>query len=111
MESSDKTHSDCVGQVVGELVADANVLQFEPGQSLFYQEHNPYGVFVLVRGRVRLHEGGYRANGTGRMYMEANVPFGADLIQLGLAYPVSATAEEKSIVLFIPKSTILNRLK
>lgn len=88
-----------------EFVNNGSLIGFKKGQILFYKGHFPYGVFVLLSGRVKLvHETEARVEEI--YYLLKNEPFGLDLIVLDQEYPCVAIAEEDTKVLFIPKSLL-----
>lgn len=41
-----------------EICSQAQLLSFRKGQTLFYEGHAPYGVFVIKSGKVQYSQGG-----------------------------------------------------
>jgi CRP-like cAMP-binding protein len=43
-----------VKKYLASLVQAEERVHYKPGQALFYEGHQPYGIYVLRRGRIRL---------------------------------------------------------
>lgn len=41
----------------GQLLAEGQPLTFRKGQTLFYEGHTPYGIYVMQSGKVRFVKG------------------------------------------------------
>ncbi|MBL7686349.1 MAG: cyclic nucleotide-binding domain-containing protein [Deltaproteobacteria bacterium] len=47
-----------IKEKIEALIPSAQVLHYKKGQILFYEGHDPYGLYILKRGRVLFERGG-----------------------------------------------------
>lgn len=93
-----------------ELIQEGTLLGFKGGQTLFYQGHLPYGVFVIASGWVDLvfeEKNGLRET----FRAPLNTPIGIDLLYDSFPYPFTAIAREPVVAFFIEKNSLMRILK
>ena len=89
----------------GELMQGGDLLEFKKGQTLFYQGHQPYGVYLIVSGEISLIEKD-KAGQKNIQKALIGIPIGIDLICYHQAYPFSGVANTEGCAFFIPKSVV-----
>ena len=100
--------SELVPDDLGELDANKVSRVFKKGQTIFYEEMMPTGIYCLNKGRIKIAKRGIDGK-------EQIVRFVLDGGLLGIRalmgekkYTASATTLEDSVVCFINKKTFLN---
>lgn len=112
--SVDVHHVDVdLGAVVNHLqdwMAAGTVMEFHPGQMLFYRGHKPYGVYIVLSGRVKLvrNHGDSNKDDFEFRNMPVGYTVGFDLILCDTVYPCTALAEDHVKALFVSRSNILS---
>lgn len=86
------------------------MMEFKPGQMLYYKGHKPYGVFIVLAGEVKLSHHHKVGEDEDHEFstMPLGYPYGFDLIMTDLAYPCTAIAEGLVKALFIARSNLLS---
>jgi CRP-like cAMP-binding protein len=99
-----------IERYLGELVKAEERLDFKEGQVIFYAGHQPYGVYILRKGRVRFAED--RAGKEKLLcIIEAGQMFGEKECISDSPYRYSAKAETDSQVSFFSRSVFdMNKL-
>lgn len=88
----------------GEALKSSSLIEYKQGQVLFYQDHFPYGAFIILSGEVNLVR---KQKGTKDvMRAPSSMPIGIDFIYDGSVYPYSAIAKTRCQACFIPKSVL-----
>lgn len=93
-----------VGKYLADLVQAEEHLEYRAGQVIFYEGHQPYGVYILRKGRVRLFE--KFSNGEEKLVriVEPGHAFGDEALLEGGLHPFSAKAETDVHVSFFSRS-------
>ncbi|WP_268122151.1 Crp/Fnr family transcriptional regulator [Roseivirga pacifica] len=104
--------SDLPDEDLGILSEHKSCVTYKKGQTLFYEETRPMGVFCINHGKVKVYKMG--SNGKEQiLYIAKGGDFlGYRALLSEEFYAASATVIEPAAVCFIPKSdflTILNR--
>jgi len=93
-----------------KLVQESTLLGFKKDQTLFYQGHLPYGVFIIASGKVDFisedNDGQKEVIGA-----PLNTPIGIDLHYDNYPYPFTAIARGPVVAFFIHKSSLNKILK
>lgn len=92
-------------EVWGEFVQGGLLHQYHKDQYLFYQGHQPYGVFVVVSGKVLLVSQDQNGNKIEIAAKPFN-PIGFDILNYNSSYPFSAVVCSEACVIFVPKSSL-----
>ncbi len=89
-----------------EWIKNADQIKVQEGQTLFYEGHAPYGIYILLEGCVDFIQDTREksANQFGRMI--AHQPYGFDLVLSKCLYPFTAVASKASKLLFISKNLL-----
>lgn len=91
------------------LLEKGTVIDYKEDQYLFYEGHHPYGLFVVLSGKVGLFK--KKENQDVCLgQLPLNYEIGMDFLACQLPYDFSARAETPSKVLFIPKSILQEAL-
>ncbi len=94
-----------------ELVARGIRRSFGSGQSVFRQGDPARGLYIVLRGRLKV----FKLSPTGReqilMMMGPGEPVGEVAVLSGEAYPANAEAVEDSETLYVPREVFLELVK
>lgn len=77
------------------------VSQYRPGQIMFYLDHRPMGLWLLLHGEVIL-----RGRNQQRTYVTAPAVLGLAQLQSEASYPATAQATTACEVVFIGKEEL-----
>lgn len=95
---------------LGELKEEGEKLRFAKGQILFYQEHEPYGLFVLKKGEVSLLRQKKDARAP-TVDKPADKLLGLTHLLTNTPYCSSCRADEEVEVVFFPKGALTQFLQ
>src|SRR3990167_8509485 len=92
-----------VGKYLADLVRAEEHLEYKAGQMIFYEGHQPYGVYILQKGRIRLFE--KLSSGEEKLVriVESGHVFGDETFLKGEPHPFSAKAETDVAVSFFSR--------
>jgi CRP/FNR family transcriptional regulator len=94
-----------------ELDDKLRCLTFKKGQVIFNEGNQPYGVYCIKSGKVKISKIGEEGKEQiVRLARDANL-VGYRSVLSGTSYYATATALDETEVCYIPKSTILNLIK
>lgn len=79
--------------------------QYHKGQVLFYKGHTPYGIFIIVSGKVGLF-GSEHMDPNEAFQASLQSPIGLDVILSHQCYPFTAVAQSDVKAVFIAKSSL-----
>lgn len=82
------------------------LLSFQKGQVLFYESHYPYGLFVLMKGRVSFSREGKPSGDDHKRPFSKGAALGLEALTQGDSYCCTCTAREDCQVLFISKALL-----
>ena len=89
-----------------DLIREGQALSFHEGQSLYYEGHSPYGLFVLLSGKTH-----FQSNGSCKQEHGWKAPLGKVLgfesFFEDAPYCCSCIAENDCKVVFISKTQLL----
>lgn len=88
------------------LIKQGQDLKFHRSQALFYEGHHPYGLFVLVWGRVGFERKHGRCPEEHLWIAPSGQVIGLGAFFSGTTYCCTCTATEECRVIFIPKSQL-----
>lgn len=112
-ESRNKSHfSDLADEELLALNEHKSCVTYKKGQTLFYEETRPMGVFCINHGKVKVYKMGSNGKEQILYIAQAGDFLGYRALLSEEFYSASATVLEPAAVCFIPKSdfiTILNR--
>jgi len=94
-----------------KLEKESTTTVYDKGQFIFYQESQPFGVFVLLSGKVKLFKTGSEGKNQIFQICREGDLFGYHAVLAGDAFPDSASALEQSSVRFIPKGIFTEIVK
>lgn len=83
----------------------AILMEFKSGQEIFYENHVPYGVFIVLEGKLELIKHNNDEEHI-KSYAPLNVPIGLDLLIHESSYPFTGIARSPLKVLFISKNNL-----
>ena len=89
---------------LANLVQAEERLDFKTGQVIFYEGHQPYGVYVLRKGRVRLFQRPEEGDEKLIQIIEAGYVFGEESFLEDKPYEFSAKAETDISVSFFSRT-------
>jgi CRP-like cAMP-binding protein len=90
-----------------ELVSRSRRRSFAREQALFMQGDTAHGLYVVVRGRVKVYKTSAKGREQTLMIMGAGEPVGEVAVLSGEAYPASAATLEPSEALYVPRQAFL----
>ena len=82
------------------------LLTFEKDQVLFYQDHQPFGAFLVEEGKVALMRDSAHGKKAPQAVQSAGSFLGVDNLLKNQPYPATATCLEKSRIYFLPRPQI-----
>jgi CRP-like cAMP-binding protein len=94
-----------------EWSLNSTAVNYAAGQVLFYEGTNPFGIFILLKGKVKRYKTGDSGKSQIFQICTNGDMFGFRPVLSDVAYPDGATALEACQVLFISKQTFLSILK
>lgn len=89
----------------GDLLEKSEVVELRPGQVLFYENHSPYGIYVIQDGQVDI----VLSKGQGEMVVGSlplNAPIGLDTYLSQGVYSYRAVARTHAKIWFLGKSVL-----
>lgn len=89
------------------LLQKGNSLHFSAGQVLFYEDHNPYGVYVIKSGEIRFTKGKRVCSRDHFHKLRGGRAVGIDHVIDDTPYCCTCTARTDCQVTFIPKTYII----
>lgn len=89
-----------------ELLKEGQTLKFGKGQVLFYEGHNPYGLFVIKSGKVRFTKDGKLCRGNHLWLTSKGDVVGFDSFFDGVPYCCTCTSQDCQVV-FVSKTQLL----
>jgi CRP/FNR family transcriptional regulator, dissimilatory nitrate respiration regulator len=95
---------------LGELISRSRRRSYEKGQSLFLQGDAARGLYVVLRGRVRVFKTSAKGRQQTLMIMGVGEPVGEVAVLSGEAYPASAETLEPSEALHVPRQAFLDMI-
>ena len=93
---------------LGELVARGRKRTFAGDQTVFLEGDRADGLFVVLRGRIRVFKVSPKGREQTLMIMGAGEPVGEVAVLSGENYPASAETLEPSEALYIPRQAFLD---
>lgn len=84
-----------------QMRGERPVAQYRPGQVLFYLDHRPMGLWLLLHGEVIL-----RGRNQQRTYVTAPAVLGFVQLQTDVSYPATAQATTACEVVFIGREEL-----
>ena len=92
-----------IQKYLGSLIQVEERIDYREGQMIFYEGHQPYGLYVLRRGRVRLFQ--KHPNGEEKLIqvVEPGYLFGEKAFLENVSYDASAKAETDASVSFFSR--------
>jgi CRP-like cAMP-binding protein len=101
----DQVIKDGFLKVWNELIGQSVLYQYHKDQVLFYEGHLPYGIFIIVSGKVNLvcndRETQEKGSSTPLYH-----PIGFDILLSQQHYPFTAIAQNDVKAVFIAKSCL-----
>ncbi len=91
-----------------ELISRSRRRSFAKEQTLFLQGDAAHGLYVVVRGRVKVFKRSPKGRQQTLMIMGAGEPVGEVAVLSGEAYPASAETLEPSEALYVPRQAFLD---
>jgi CRP-like cAMP-binding protein len=91
-----------------ELVSLSRRRSLAKNQSLFLEGDAAAGLYVVIRGRVKVFKSSPRGREQTLMIMGAGEPVGEVAVLSGVAYPASAETLEQSEALYVPRQAFLD---
>jgi CRP/FNR family transcriptional regulator len=91
-----------------ELVARGRRRRFDANQTVFLEGDRADGLYVVLRGRVKVFKLSPKGREQTLMIMGAGEPVGEVAVLSGEAYPASAEALEPSEAFYIPRQAFLD---
>ena len=91
-----------------ELVALSRKRSLGRNESLFVEGDAAAGLYVMIRGRVKVFKSSSKGREQTLMIMGAGEPVGEVAVLSGETYPASAETLERSEVLYVPRQVFLN---
>ena len=86
-----------------QALQESTILHFNKGQVIFYQGHQPYGIFVIKSGSVVFTSQDHEEKEI-HLLAPQKMPIGIDFIMGNETYPYSAVACSDVVVFFINKT-------
>jgi CRP-like cAMP-binding protein len=90
-----------------ELIAKGRKRNMEAGQTVFMEGDRAKGLFVVLRGRIRVFKVSRKGREQTLMIMGPGEPVGEVAVLSGENYPASAETLETSEALYIPRQAFL----
>ena len=90
---------------------NSTITTYASGQVLFYEGTRPFGVFVLLKGKVKLYKTGESGKNQIFQICTDNDIFGFHPVLSDQVYPDSASTLEECEILFVSKQTFLSLVK
>jgi len=91
-----------------ELVSLSRKRSLGKNESLFLEGDAAGGLYVMIRGRVKVFKSSSRGREQTLMIMGAGEPVGEVAVLSGVPYPASAETLEESEVLYVPRQAFLD---
>jgi CRP-like cAMP-binding protein len=91
-----------------ELIAGGRKRTMEAGQNVFMQGDRANGMFVVLRGRIRVFKVSRKGREQTLMIMGPGEPVGEVAVLSGENYPASAETMEAGEALYIPRQAFLD---
>ncbi|OGW84381.1 MAG: hypothetical protein A3C35_07140 [Omnitrophica bacterium RIFCSPHIGHO2_02_FULL_46_11] len=94
-----------VKKYLADLVQAEERVNYKPGQTLFYEGHKPYGIYILRKGRIRLFK---KKNGGEELLkiIEPAQTLGEDEFLESKPFAYSAKAETDVSVSFFSRASM-----
>ncbi|MFO1519835.1 MAG: cyclic nucleotide-binding domain-containing protein [bacterium] len=90
-----------------ELCQNSQEIDFKKGQVLFYEGHQPYGVFVLQSGELEFSQGGRHCNNEHYWSSHQGKAIGMKTFLKGSPYSCTCVALTDCRTLFITKTQLM----
>lgn len=84
---------------------------YKKGQTIFYEDRQPHGVYCIYSGKVKIHKCGENGQEQIVRFARAGNIIGYRALLNGDNYSASATALETTVACFFPKQTFIELLK
>jgi CRP/FNR family transcriptional regulator, dissimilatory nitrate respiration regulator len=91
-----------------ELVASGRRKRYEGDQTVFMQGDKATGLYVVLKGRVKVFKISPKGRQQTLMLMDPGQPVGEVAVLSGEAYPATAETLEESELLYIPRQAFLD---
>ncbi|MCB0404951.1 MAG: cyclic nucleotide-binding domain-containing protein, partial [Bdellovibrionales bacterium] len=96
-----------IQQKWADLLAYGQILVFQPGQIVYYENHQPMGAYLLCEGRIEFFKSG-EPNFRRTISADSKPVLGMDFLVTQTPFEYSARAIERSKLCYLPKSKILH---
>lgn len=93
------------------LLSRGELIQFHRGQILFYQDHEPYGIYLIRSGKIKVSSNGENCEKSQVLNSSQGEIIGLDPLIQGTPFCCTGVAETECEVIFIPKTVLLALLE
>lgn len=98
-------------QQLAALLEQGETVRFSKGQVLFYEGHEPYGIWVVRSGKVKVVSSGLRCTAEAVWHSRAGDILGMWPLYRGRPFCCTGTAQTRCELVFISKSLVEDFLR
>ncbi|HET6992661.1 MAG TPA: Crp/Fnr family transcriptional regulator [Bacteroidia bacterium] len=94
-----------------KLSSEKTSSTYKKGQTIFYEDRQPHGVYCIYSGKVKIHKSGENGQEQIVRFARPGSIIGYRALLNGDNYSASATALENTVACYFPKHTFIELLK